>query len=462
MEEKSRGTTKNIGWFGDLNIKGQDKGIRDIGLSDTYGQPKKLIIILTNDDYEYISLGENYIKKYDYDKNIISKDLDEYNIILETDYFPTIIESYNQNYNSDIGFFSLIKQIMRCDDINDRDIIVYCHISKINIDNMDKLYNLMKSRFEISIIQIIEDLKLVEEDSDEFKKSELRRIFSKLYDASIFTNDKYQCINNTKGFRKIYYNHISEVKRIMYTLLHSYYYDGHDSDKMCNKMIFDSYNKYYEELKKIPYLDENGNRNQEYIDFEDKYMCEAMTAHCANEDHHYYDWKNIHKSDLIDMIEAIVDIYVAKSQSLKDDEEINLNKFTEMLESRGVTKMLDEKIAHTLLYSDIDLCTIRRYNGCLMNGLKYNIYYEKDALNYIKEKNEKFYNMVLDRTYLFEDPIKFKINTAKITQDGLIKDLTGNILGKFVLYIREDDNKMIITCHYNTGEILQICTWIEY
>ena len=151
--------------------------------------------------------------------------------------------------------------------------------------------------------------------------------------------DVYYEENISTGFFKIYNDHVSKVKELCNNASESMFYKSrmHDSDKILNEDILKSYAIYYPELKKIPYFKEDGiTRNKEYEDYEDTYMLKSMSDHCARQFHHYYDWKNMHNEDLIDMIEAIFDVYTAITLSLKENERLDLERFVEIIKSKGI------------------------------------------------------------------------------------------------------------------------------
>ena len=420
---------------------------------------RDLIIILMNN---VNNKKPDYIKNFDYDKSIIKKDLEEYHIITTNEYYDYY--SYDdEKFDHDITIYDLLKTIINYYD-ETQDIIVYCDLEKFSINKMKTFFEVIKSNFNVSMIQIIEDLEQLDEESQpteigKFNSSDinytLRKQFSKLYDASIFITDKYQCINLTTGFPAIYYNHVSKVKKIMFNILNSYKY-LHDADKMNDKSIFEAYNKYYVDLKKIPYNDENGNRNQEYLDYEEKYLCEAMSKHCANQTHHYYDWKNINHSNLLDMIEAIVDIYVSVTEYLEKDKKLNLINFCKTLNLKQVFEFIHEKIIYTILdFFDDDVP--KQDFGRMTFGFEYKEYDDIKGLEYIKSKNENFYNILLDRLYYIKKdncPIVF---LCSLNEKGeFINTIDKSVIGTIRMYIRTYDKKMTLVCVFPDKDTAEI------
>ncbi len=82
----------------------------------------------------------------------------------------------------------------------------------------------------------------------------------------------------------------------------------HDQDKLTNKTIYESYNTYFSELKKISF------GTKEYLDFEKKNFSQAHLIHAQNRHHFYSPLNKTTKPNLIDFIEAVVDIYVSNIQ----------------------------------------------------------------------------------------------------------------------------------------------------
>ncbi len=102
----------------------------------------------------------------------------------------------------------------------------------------------------------------------------------------------------------------------------------HDMDKIYNKATFATYNQYFTELKQIPF------GTPEYLQFENDYFWEAHMSHAQNR-HHFYSSKNnsVNDPNLIDLIEAVIDIYVS---NLQYNEEVTTEKVMEVLKTKGI------------------------------------------------------------------------------------------------------------------------------
>lgn len=405
---------------------------------------KKNLIIVLHNSYMFYKDYREYLKNYDYDKNIIKKDLSEYEIIQDN--------NFNKENETDI--YELINKIRN---VEDRDIILFCKYNTMTIDKMNIFFEVIKDHFNVSMIQIVESLKQLKSmfiNDGPFQKilkernCELRKYFSKLYDGSVFTNDKFQSIYLTEGFSKIYSDHIIKVKKLMFDILNSYDYDRHDSDKMIDDSIFKSYNEHYVELKKIPYLDESGNRNQAYIDFEDKYLHGAMTTHCANELHHFYDWKNLSNPTLLTMLEAIVDVYASITAYQKEGEDFDIADFCNILSRKHITDNLNEKIMDTVAEFK-DNISKKKVDRRVPDSSIKKCLEKEEGLYYIKNKNDVFYKLLLSRTYLIDgDRWTAK---CKLNEKGEFVSVVDNeVKGTLIMVIREGDEKIRMWC--NTGE----------
>lgn len=82
----------------------------------------------------------------------------------------------------------------------------------------------------------------------------------------------------------------------------------HDLDKVFNPIVFNIYSEHFPELKKIPF------GTEEYKMFEKTHFPEAHEIHAQN-DHHYYSHRNTQtKPNLLDLLEAVIDINASDKQ----------------------------------------------------------------------------------------------------------------------------------------------------
>ncbi len=96
--------------------------------------------------------------------------------------------------------------------------------------------------------------------------------------------------------------------------------DNHDVDKLENPDIFNIYDKHFTVLKSLDF------DSDEYHNYQRDNFGPAHQIHAQN-DHHFYSPRNNHTNPtLLDLIEAIVDIYVSNIQySDNDDIDITLD-----------------------------------------------------------------------------------------------------------------------------------------
>ncbi len=115
----------------------------------------------------------------------------------------------------------------------------------------------------------------------------------------------------------------------------------HDNDKLENKEIYQTYKKYFPELKKIPF----GTR--EYFEFEKKNFAKAHQIHAQNR-HHFYSRKNtLDDINLFDLIEVVIDISESAKQYGNED------KIMESLKNKQVFNYeLEELVKNTIKYLD--------------------------------------------------------------------------------------------------------------
>lgn len=116
----------------------------------------------------------------------------------------------------------------------------------------------------------------------------------------------------------------------------------HDMDKLDNKEIYDVYKEHFKTLKSIPF------GTDEYKKYQISYMEYAQRLHAQNNRHHFYDFRNtMNDINLLDFIEAVVDIYVSQKQY----EGYNSEKYLLSLERRGILDMsLRDLISNTIQF----------------------------------------------------------------------------------------------------------------
>ncbi|MFV0247229.1 MAG: DUF5662 family protein [Mycoplasmatales bacterium] len=116
---------------------------------------------------------------------------------------------------------------------------------------------------------------------------------------------------------------------------------SHDMDKITDPVQYEAYSKHFVALKKIPF------GSEEYYTFEKENFNDAHENHAQNR-HHFYSKKNKGMdTNLLDLLEAIVDISESQKQYDNDD----LNKTKEYFSKKGLYDLNIEKlIDNTLLY----------------------------------------------------------------------------------------------------------------
>lgn len=113
----------------------------------------------------------------------------------------------------------------------------------------------------------------------------------------------------------------------------------HDKDKIFNPIVYAAYNKYFPELKKIPF------GTEEYKNFEKKYFDQAHQIHAQNRHHFYSPRNHLDDINLFDLIEAIIDI----SESSRQYGEFK--NYKNALRAKGVYDYdLEEMINNTVEY----------------------------------------------------------------------------------------------------------------
>lgn len=115
----------------------------------------------------------------------------------------------------------------------------------------------------------------------------------------------------------------------------------HDNDKIFNEEIFNVYNDHFTILKQMKY------GTDEYIAYERTHFAIAHQLHALN-DHHYYSRYNTHTlPTLMDLIEAVVDVYVSDKQYSSQD--FDVENVIAVLKRKGALNVtLEELIENTL------------------------------------------------------------------------------------------------------------------
>ncbi|MGL5020497.1 MAG: DUF5662 family protein, partial [Mycoplasmatales bacterium] len=113
----------------------------------------------------------------------------------------------------------------------------------------------------------------------------------------------------------------------------------HDEDKIFNDIQNEAYEKHFATLKSIPYA------TKEYYKYEQENFYEAHQSHAQN-DHHFYSHRNTHtEPDIIDLLEAIIDINASNKQYSSGSIDHTMNT----LKKKGILDIsLEEFILNTL------------------------------------------------------------------------------------------------------------------
>lgn len=114
----------------------------------------------------------------------------------------------------------------------------------------------------------------------------------------------------------------------------------HDMDKINDPEIYAIYKEHFPALKTIAY------GTPEYFAYEKNHFEVAHQKHAQN-DHHFYSHRNnTTKPNLLDLIEAIVDIY---SSNLQYSKEANHAMVLETIKNKGIYNVpIEEFISNTL------------------------------------------------------------------------------------------------------------------
>lgn len=364
-----------------------------------------------------------------------------------------IAKNYDTSNGYSIGYYNSLHETIKFIFSTDSNILLYANYISLDIIDMINTIKASESYFnELIIYNYIDDLV---DCSLNGKVNYYNKYNPKDY------CDVYYEKNISTGFFKIYNDHVSKVKLLCNYFANSLNYNAytHDSDKILEDDILKAYAIYYPELKKIPYFEEDGiTRNKEYLDYEEKYMNAPMSKHCMYQDHHYYDWKNTHDADLMDMIEAIFDIYTAITLSRDTKEEpLNLENFVDIIKSKGILDNIEEKVINTMLKlkPDGDFIFFDRSSHLKdkLNSGKYRKLECKEALDYIKNRNKVFYNEIIESGNRSEFDYLSK-------EDGYFHRNTNPYRSKYAtinIYInKENDNDTIITKEYTFTKVVKV------
>lgn len=304
-------------------------------------------------------------------------------------------------------------------------------------EDLQALYTVMSGEYTVNIIQFINNW-----DKD--------KLTAKEYNDSVFYAAQYcdsiYLVNETTGFYKNYSDHLLEARYLLDILSNNLKHNSrvHDSDKLFDKDINECYEKYYPELKKMPYYDKDGNRNKEYLDYEEKYMREAMSKHVIINSHHYYDWKNSNSATLLDLLEAVIDVY--SSIIINTEEPLELERFIDIVKKKGMLIDIEDMIANTI--RELGYITNEtfffRYNRSkhiekrVIDNDDYKHLRGKEALDWIKAKND----------YYYENFVKNYISNIQLITFTFFNEKTGMFVNEdlksmnfyFDLYYNEDEN----------------------
>ncbi len=116
--------------------------------------------------------------------------------------------------------------------------------------------------------------------------------------------------------------------------------DTHDNDKLFNEIVFDIYNKHFKHLKAIEF------GTKEYYQYEQDHFDIAHQIHAQNR-HHFYSHRNKTVSpNLVDLLEAVVDIYAS---NLQYSDNVSIDEVLDVIKGKGICDIdLDTYILNTL------------------------------------------------------------------------------------------------------------------
>ncbi|MGL4589831.1 MAG: DUF5662 family protein [Mycoplasmatales bacterium] len=146
-------------------------------------------------------------------------------------------------------------------------------------------------------------------------------------------------------YEKMLFEHRKRVEKALTEIQHDIEArkQNHDLDKIENPEIYEVYNEHFPILKTIPF------GTKEYKQYEADYFSNAHYLHVQNR-HHFYDHRNTTtKPNLLDILEALVDI----RESIKQYDEYNTESAIEVLKRKKIDQLsLAEVVENTIRYLD--------------------------------------------------------------------------------------------------------------
>lgn len=115
----------------------------------------------------------------------------------------------------------------------------------------------------------------------------------------------------------------------------------HDKDKINNPIIYNIYKEHFPKLKQLEF------GSDAYKKYERDNFKEAHYLHAQN-DHHFYSHNNTQtKPNLIDLLEAVTDIYVSNKQYSPNN--LNVDNLLEVFKQKGILDLsLEEYLENTI------------------------------------------------------------------------------------------------------------------
>ncbi len=116
--------------------------------------------------------------------------------------------------------------------------------------------------------------------------------------------------------------------------------NDHDNDKLDNKEIYEIYNEFFPELKKLKF------GSDEYKKFEQAHFKNAHKLHAQNRHHYYSKYNQCDNINLFDILEAIIDI----RQSQKQYSNYEIDAVMKTIINKGALNInLEDVVYNTLL-----------------------------------------------------------------------------------------------------------------
>ncbi len=144
------------------------------------------------------------------------------------------------------------------------------------------------------------------------------------------------------GFKQLLKVHQGHIKNNMDILIDDLVKrrDEHDMDKLTNPLIFDVYDRHFAILKTIDY------GTDEYYNYEREHFDQAHQLH-AQTPHHFYSHRyQGPEPNLIDLLEAIVDIYSSNVQYSNDP---SLEYVLGVIKDKGIVETDLEQLVYNTL-----------------------------------------------------------------------------------------------------------------